>query len=116
MTSDAIRETMARLDGWTSVGYWARAGLAGGPPGRPDDLVKLKRYTSSLDAVMPLIRALDPAIQCRVYNHLHRIVAHPGNTHVAICHSVVRATAAQWAEAYLRTVGKWVESPSQDPR
>jgi len=69
---------------------------------------EVPNYPASLDAMHEAENVLTPQQQADYYRELHAIL-HKGM--MSLRHQqwlpVIRATAAQRAEAFLRTIGKW---------
>ena len=71
--------------------------------GEPMSIVPLPlpNYHDSLDAIMPVVRALDDDSRCQVVLQLVKI------TIQGPMFAGYFATAAQWCEAYLKSKGLW---------
>ena len=63
--------------------------------------IAIPNYHGSLDAIVPVVRAMDDESMAQVALQLHRIaMARP-------LFSCYVATAAQWCEAYLKSLNLW---------
>jgi len=102
MTPEAQRIAIAEICGWerNAKGYWKRPGTRG----YDWSSVFIPSYSTSLDAMYEAEQVLD-AIQRREFVRL----LHPDKHqhHFDADWTVCHATAAQRAEAFLRTLGKW---------
>ncbi len=130
MTQEQINRKCAELDGFKSVikmvkewdvidyngnGEWVetpremfeRDGASVFPKSLPN-------YTTSYDAILPLIQKQTEKVQWNVFNH---IVAN-GPKHFTLDNTLklIRATPLQLCEALLRATGKWEEEAGLSPR
>lgn len=77
------------------------------PIEKPSDLSKIlignsvPDYHGSLDAIVPVVRAMPIHKQSKVVDILDRKLGHPSITLICL------ATPAQWCEAVLREAGLW---------
>jgi hypothetical protein len=100
--TEDINIELAKLEGWTSVGHWHYAGLAGDPPGyNPNSyntLRKIPRYTQDLNAVHRLEKNLlnTQYLNDKYFGALVRIAND----------KFYKATALQRCEALLEALNK----------
>ena len=113
MSPEAQRISIAEACGWVShggSGAWVRLGptLAGYVDGK---LTTIPDYLSDLNAMSTALNTLTPGEEGHYFRHLYTML-HRG--HMSIRHQqwmpVLKATAAQQAECFLRAKGKWVET------
>ena len=112
MTPEQQRIAIAEACGWTEISMRCMWGL---PPhafdyGTEDCLKHIPDYLSDLNAMheATLAKLNGPATDGWRFMENLRLVC--GIPHSSVCMALVCATAAQRAEAFLRTIGKWVES------
>ena len=99
MTPEKQRIKIAEACGWKDVTDWKAAGINGQHPTEPWTEV-IPDYLNDLNAMHEAEKILT-AQQRRSY------VRYIFNLPVSECESNTFATAAQRAEAFLRTIGKW---------
>ena len=89
-------------------GFSSYSTIGGTPPHNPEDCeVELFDYTSDLNAMHEVekwISSKHSTIKWVDYAAHLRVIADRDD---GICYAEYRATAAQRAEAFLRTIGKW---------
>ena len=82
------------------------------PPSLMTRLSELPDYPNDLNAMHEAEKTLLFSRRQEYYRHLQDIISRPlrQNERVAL-HECIMATAAQRAEAFLRTTGKWEDAP-----
>jgi hypothetical protein len=110
VTPEQQRKAIAEACGWTykpAVDFWERNGqLVHGDKGQP---TYLPNYLNDLNAMHEAEKVLDPKGKDGSYEYWLRTVCHIPERESANGRYFYRATAAQRAEAFLRTIGKWKE-------
>ena len=99
MTPDQINSAIAEACGWGKP-------YCEGEAYRP--LANAPSYTTNLDSMHEAWCSLQEYEHRRFREHLQRIVLRDGHI-CGPCHSVCNATALQRAEAFLRTLNKWID-------
>ena len=97
----AIAEACGRVQ--RPDGFWFPIGKDYGSAGIPN-------YLTDLNAMHEAEKVLDPKGKDCGYEYWLRTVCHIPERESAKGRYFYRATAAQRAEAFLRTIGKWEES------
>ena len=109
MTEEQQRIAIAEFRGWTEISIRCMWGL---PPGEfdcgtEDCLKHLPDYLNDLNAMHEAEKMLDANQRTTYRAHLACMFTdHPDDG----MRFAITATAAQRSEAFLRTIGKWVES------
>jgi hypothetical protein len=107
MTPERQNQVIAELCGWTSFGFCGGK-VAAYPPGkRMWELVP--RYTTDLNACHEMEAKLDFRVRFQYQHELDKLTATEKDPHCS-CWDFIHATAAQRAEAFLRTMGRWEET------
>jgi hypothetical protein len=109
MTNEQINIAIAEACGWTEIDGLSAKGLMGKPPEKLCSFAYLPNYCNDLNAMHEAERSLNSQ-QVQYYTlNLLRVTNNDGaKFHGTLgCFAHVRATAAQRAEAFLRTLGKW---------
>ena len=114
MSPDSQRIAIAEACGWTKcrlaikgAGAPERGKSPYGVPPRRGYEVSLPNYTQDLNAMHEVEKVLDPKGKDCGYEYWLRTVCHIPERESAKGRYFYRATAAQRAEAFLRTIGKW---------
>lgn len=101
MSPEAQRIAIAESVGWTEISDWGASGINGKHPTGPWVEV-IPDYLNDLNAMHEVERALNISDeQITYWKNTLEFVCNRDNT------ITLMATAAQRAEAYLRTIGKW---------
>jgi hypothetical protein len=101
MTDQQQRIAIAEACGWSEISDWKAAGINGlHPSGQWTEVIP--NYTSDLNAMHEAEKVLTAEQRRSYVNCIF-------NLPVSECESNTFATAAQRAEAFLRTIGKWEE-------
>lgn len=108
MTPDEQRKAIAEACGWTRLREGKlTGGLVGQPPGgRIEDFGTAPDYLNDLNAIADAMLSLKPIEYFSFSGKLERIVARD-NSAASTHFFIFDATAAQRAEAFLKTIGKW---------
>lgn len=110
MTPDKINRAIAEATGWTVIlescsdkigNFWG-----GYSPSDPHNWIPIPNYHNDLNAMHEAEGTLDSVIQIKSYCYHLTSQAKP---EYATEH-LVRASAADKAEAFLRTLGKWEDN------
>jgi len=119
MTDDQIRIAIAESCGWRLVeGYYKDGSVAGKSWVRPDGIgMPLPDYPNDLNAMHEAEAALKPELftiyddrlGAAVYGDCGLILPSTGDPYKKLNRWKFHATARQRAEAYLKTIGKWIE-------
>jgi hypothetical protein len=109
MTPDEQRVAIARVFGWKNFNSASNEGAVqyGQPPNAPQFIGELPDYLNDLNAMHEAEQVLTGDQQHDYKCHLLRM-DYP-DWEIKVTH----ATAAQRAEAFLRTLGLWTETPTQ---
>jgi len=120
MTPEKQRIAIAEACGWTDCYYDAsRCAVAptgmltryAGTPSEVTIRVGLPDYLSDLNAMHDAEDTLFGSVYDRYYNEIAKLIdPYDSDTARFADFAVINATAAQRAEAFLRTIGKWEES------
>lgn len=112
MTPEQLNRAIADSEGWKFIpsrdvnfGFGARA-----VPERwehPDDLDAEPEYTTSLDAIVPLVRKLPGKLRGVFGAHLWEVTKYDPDADKDVFFEASAATAIQIATAYAKTVGIW---------
>lgn len=108
MTPEAQRIAIAEASGFLRVpgrNLWSRHHLC---LGEHFTAKRLPDYLSDLNAIHEAWKTLPRDKQCAFSLKLHEVCGTNQLNHV------VNATAAQRAEAFLRTLGLWADAPSKE--
>lgn len=121
MSPQEQRIAIAEVVGWMAIvhhpeqrlsesGYKMKGGLWGTSPERT--LKEVPNYLSDLNAMHEAVNKLKPDkmdefCNCLIYDVVRRYAVDTDGTVKDAGFSVINATAAQRAEAFLRTVGRW---------
>ena len=101
MTDQQQRIAIAEACGWSEISDWKAAGINGlHPSGQWTEVIP--NCTSDLNAMHEAEKVLTAEQRRSYVNCIF-------NLPVSECESNTFATAAQRAEAFLRTIGKWEE-------
>lgn len=111
MNPDEQRIAIAESVGWSDISQRMKWGV---PPNVEDDgtedcLKVIPNYLDDLNAMHKAEKSLT-AVQFGVC-YIEHLKTAMGESEYSIEHSIVRATAAQRAAAYLKTIGKWEVTP-----
>ena len=101
MTDEQINQRIAEACGWTDFVVHPEFGLMGTPPDTHGLRTAVDYYTVDLNAMHEAEKVL-----------MHADLLFEYGMHISIDHKydcLLRATAHQRAEAFLRTLGKWEE-------
>jgi hypothetical protein len=105
MTSQKQRTAIAEACGWT-----VEEGTTVGHAPNGAFLCEIPDYLTDLNAMHEAEKVLKSGTQWMVHvNHLREITGEPKGCELFVF-ALVSATAAQRAEAFLRTLGKWEEA------
>ena len=98
MTPEQQRIAIAEACGWVESPYgkWSNDGLILRDPLNPPD------YLNDLNAMHDAEKILSPTSEIEWHNQLQNVCGCSWRV-------MIRATAAQRAEAFLRTLGRWEE-------
>lgn len=121
MTPEQINVAIAKACGWTAIkncntsvgGYCARS-----PDGEIDYtnlggsedaaiLISCPNYYGDLNAIRSVVRTLPGEQTVSYVKELRLIIERADDLRTVHWFAVVEASAAQRAEAYLKTIGKW---------
>ena len=94
-----INIAIAETQGWTYIERIAFTGIPKGSRGNADARV-IPNYHGSLDAIVPVVRAMTAYKKAKVICAL---------ADMCFGHALCLATPAQWCDAYLRAEGLWKE-------
>ena len=100
MTDEQINKRIAEACGWTEVKKFDW--LFGIPPHNAGVFCRVHNYAGCLNAMHEAEKTLGQALYCRYIDKLCDQAIKGNNC-------MYFATAAQRAEAFLRTIGKWEE-------
>jgi hypothetical protein len=106
MTPEQQRVAIAEACGWKWEKFWTGE-LYGKPVGEQGPLMELPDYLNDLNAMHDAEKVLTP--EQLVDYCAFRLRATTGEGCVTD-YKMIRATASQRAEAFLRTIGKWEEA------
>lgn len=107
MSPEQQRIVIAEACGWTEISDWGAGGINGQDPGKLwVGLQVIPDYLNDLNAMHEAVQILDGYMMLKFATELIFVTSGPG-TGGSFSH--VNATAAQRAEAFLRTIGKWEE-------
>lgn len=122
MTPEQQQIAIAKACGWRPNNEgrpWVEGQGYGIPPNGEDWYWQpVPDYLNDLDAIVAAVRETFSTIAGRpnigdFWDNLHQIVTgdtfYDDDTTNAICFRVATATAAQWCEAFLRTLNLWTE-------
>jgi len=98
---------IAEACGWTEISDWGAGGVNGKHPTEPWTEV-IPDYLNDLNAMHEAERTLNPSLAAGYARTLTSIAWQSEQPVFA----PISATAAQRAEAFLRTIGKWTETNS----
>jgi len=103
MKPEEQRIAIAEACGWTKISDWKAAGINGQHPTEPWTEV-IPNYLNDLNAMHELEKTLigKPDYHSPVYAEYCRQI-------YAITKNPYSATAAQRAEAFLKTIGQWID-------
>jgi hypothetical protein len=114
MTPEKQRIAIAEACGWGLNYDWERPGIGewwektGEQPRRSNDLPD---YLNDLNAMHDAEDTLFGSVYDRYYNEIAKLIdPYDSDTARFADFAVINSTAAQRAEAFLRTIGKWEES------
>ena len=99
MTDEQINQRIAEACGWTEVKKDFEC-ILGWPPNTSDLYCRVPNYAGCLNAMHEAEKTLGQALHCRYIDKLCDQAIKGNNC-------VYFATAAQRAEAFLRTIKKW---------
>ena len=105
MTEEAQRIAIAEACGWTEISDWGAGGINGKHPTGPWVEV-IPDYLNDLNAMHEVEKMLTNRQKEKYLDILSDFTEGRRDTSY-VWHDTVFATAAQRAEAYLRTIGKW---------
>lgn len=105
MTEEAQRIAIAESVGWTEISDWGAGGINGKHPTGPWVEV-IPDYLNDLNAMHEVEKMLTNRQKEKYLDILSDFTEGRRDTSY-VWHDTVFATAAQRAEAYLRTIGKW---------
>ena len=108
MTPEQQRVAIAEACGWKWEKFWTGE-LYGKPVGEQGPLMELPDYINDLNALHDAESILNADQMVSYDYHLDRVVGN-GRQGLNIEYFLWSATAAQRAEAFLRTIGKWEEA------
>lgn len=120
MTPEEQRVAIAQVLGWTDIVENPAKGKE--PRGCiPNESFLgqfvLPNWPNSLDLMHQAEKMLNNEGQQYWYQrNLHDVIAREAGTEFADIRKLISATAAQRAEAFLRTIGLWKESPPTSPQ
>jgi hypothetical protein len=110
MTPDQQRIAIATACGWTEIDGLSVKGLMGKPPGKICSFAYIPNYLNDLNAMHEAEKVLT---KDQLIEQAEWIGACSNEMPNKAWVILLRATAAQRAEAFLRTLGLWQESPTQ---
>lgn len=117
MTPEEQRIAIAEVCGWTHVHHSTKLStnlfnkMVGVSPSGISDNIFVPNYPTNLNAMHEAEKALSPNDTVVYAGHLTRgkeiwdVI--PNDESFPVCPAAICATAAQRAEAFLRTLGKW---------
>jgi len=115
MTPEQQRITIAEACGWTKISDWKAAGINGQHPTEPWTEV-IPNYLNDLNAMHAAFLSLPAGSHITFGRHLQEVCGEGLVGYVssypedfAGLARIAHATAAQRAEAFLKTIGKWVD-------
>jgi hypothetical protein len=110
MNEEQQRITIAEACGWTKISDWKAAGINGQHPTEPWTEV-IPDYLHDLNAMHKAVKTLPQNIKPRYFACLCFVVR--GAISLNGYSKATEATAAQRAEAFLRTIDKWTTNPNE---
>jgi hypothetical protein len=110
MNKEQQRITIAEACGWTKISDWKAAGINGKHPTEPWTEV-IPDYLNDLNAMHEAVKTLPQNIKPRYFACLCFVVR--GAISLNGYSKATEATAAQRAEAFLRTIDKWTTNPNE---
>lgn len=119
MKAEAQRIAIAEACGWTHI--VAGPGFAEDPPRKwprgespLGPRLELPDYLISLDAMHDAEKVLARALIPEWERHIRQITQRDAEEGTGLYERIIRATAPQRAEAFLKTIGKWQEAKGPD--
>jgi hypothetical protein len=109
MNKEQQRIAIAEACGWTEISDWKAAGINGQHPTEPWTEV-IPDYLNSLNAMHKAEKTLSPKDKREYAYQLNGGYYTSG---LDDTFDIVHATAAQRAEAFLRTIDKWTTNPNE---
>ena len=112
MTPEAQRITIAEACGWKRdeiCDNWKRNGEVAYCDGRSLHYRQIPDYLNDLNAMREVEYELRRSQIPEWERHVRQITHRDGEDDSGLYERIIRATAAQRAEAFLRTIGKWTE-------
>jgi hypothetical protein len=104
MTDQQINIAIAESLGWAEISDWKAAGINGlHPSGQWTEVIP--NYTSDLNAMHEAMLLHPRKELLRSFLYLE-VLEDPKNT----ANEPAWATAKQWATAYVRSIGKWIDN------
>jgi hypothetical protein len=110
MKTEEQRIAIAEACGWTKISDWKAAGINGQHPTEPWTEV-IPDYLNDLNAMHEAVKTLPQNIKPRYFACLCFVVR--GAISLNGYSKATEATAAQRAEAFLRTIDKWTTNPNE---
>jgi len=112
VTDSEINIAIAESMGWTEISDWKAAGINGLHPSKEWTEV-IPNYTADLNACHELEKMLDDKQLARyaqqIIGSARRKMNIPDHESHYPVPFIISATARQRCEAYLKTIGKWIE-------
>jgi hypothetical protein len=109
MNTEEQRIAIAKACGWKWERLWTGE-LHGKPVGEQGPFREVPDYLHDLNAMHEAVKTLDKTMKPRYFSCLCMVVYCSISLHGYS--AATEATAAQRAEAFLRTIGKWTTNPN----
>ena len=115
MTTDQQRIAIATACGWTEIDGLSAKGLMGRPSGKICSFDYLPDYLNDLNACHEAEKVLTQDHMIDYSRHVGKAVTiHlPASRAAWMDFKLINSTAAQRAEAFLRTLNLWTTTPTQ---
>ena len=110
MTPEAQRIAIAEACGWTEISDWGAGGINGKHPTEPWVEV-IPDYLNDLNAMHEAVKTLPQKMKPKYFACLCLVVS--AAISVYGYSEATEATAAQRAEAFLRTIDKWTTNQNE---
>jgi len=109
MTDEQINAAIAEACGWTDIDGLSAKGLMGKPPKKLCSFNYLPNYCNDLNAMHEAEETVfkNSILWVDFMEHLCTATGAVNTSMVDAMVIIIRATARQRAEAFLRTLGKW---------
>jgi len=106
MSPEAQRIAIAEACGWTEISDWGAGGINGKHPTGPWVEV-IPDYLNDLNAMHEAEKFIPHSKKESYWDYLYENCQRSVFSSIDDNYKMITATAAQRAEAYLRTIGKW---------